>query len=179
MNLKKVFVFTLSIFIIVLGFCMGRYLLTYQSKCMLIHANKDMFYGGLALDLQKQMEKKGFNFNCPSIFPKIVVDFIYTGKKFKQTEYKKSKRDISIALIGDCFMAYDIEFLKSYDYLLSLIEYRFGYVAMFNFMAVHFPIYKDYPKTMCNATYDSATTNIEEISLRLEDIIERAINDKI
>lgn len=122
------------------------------------------------------MEDLGYNFNCPNFFSKVVIDFVYTGKDYAQNRYEKRPKDITVALIGDCFISYDIDFLKEYDYLLVLVEDRFGYLAMFNFKALHLPIDKK-QKTMCNTHYEEQTVDIKDLSMRLDDIIKRALNE--
>ena len=124
------------------------------------------------------MKNLGYNFNCPSIFPKTVIDFVYTGKTSWQNRYEKRKKDVNIALVGDCFTAYDIDFLKEYDYLLSVGEYRFGYLAMFNFKVLHFPIHKDKSQTLCQIDYYNAKVDIKNVASRLDDIIQRAGYEK-
>ncbi len=176
--LKRTNIFYVFILLAILGGIIGYYTTRYSCKCLEIKSNKDAFYGPLVKELEKEMKKQGYNFNCPDIFPKTIIDFVYTIKTYKQNRYEKRKKDINIALVGDCFSGYDIEFLKKYDYLLSVGEARYGYLAMFNFKALHFPVHKDKSQTLCGINYDDTKVDIKNVSSRLDDIIKRAQNEK-
>lgn len=172
---KKINLIILA-FLLVIGVCIGYIATSYCSKCIIINARKDIFYGKLAMELKKELKVLGYNFNCPKLLPKTVIDFTYTNPHTPhQNKYIKRKIDTNIVLVADCFNGFDIEFLKSYDFMLVVSEYRFGYLAMFNFKGVHFPL-RDGPfKTLCGAQYDDENINIKDIAIQLDDVIQRAI----
>ena len=172
MLLKKNTVMILAT-VLLAGIVAGNSIHKYYTHCMAIHYRRDNFYGKLAMELQKAMQKIGYSFTCPAIVPKTVIDFTYTGNRFYQNKTEKKAGDINIALVGDCYIAFDINFLKDYDYILTVDESRFGYIAMFNFKALHFPI-KDRPfEKLCNTDYETKEIDIDDVAKQLDDIIRR------
>ncbi len=162
----------LIFFLIIFGISIGYYMSSFCSKCIVINANRDIFYKNLSIELKEELKKQGYKFDCPAIFPKTIIDFLYTNiNTYHQKEYPKRKIDTNIVLVGDCFEAFDIELLKKYDYLLVVSENRFGYIAMFNFKAVHFPISRDQYITKCNNL--DVDVDILDVSKQLDDIIQR------
>lgn len=159
-------------FLIIIGISIGYYTRSYCRKCIVINADRDIFYKHLSIELEEKLKKLGYNFDCPNIFPKTKIDFLYTNiNSYYQKEYKKREIDTNIALVGDCFDAFDIELLKKYDYLLIVSENRFGYTAMFNFKAIHFPISINPNIKKCrNLNVD---VDILDTAKQLDDIIQR------
>lgn len=173
MPLKKIYSIIIVAIIFVAGISTGNYIHNYYTHCMTIRYRKDLFYGRFAVELKKAMENKGYHFMCPAIFPKTVIDFTYTNNQALQSKYEKKAKDTNIALVGDCYTAFDIDFLKTYDYLLTVNEVSFGYLAMFNFKALHFPI-KDTPnKSICNTRYEEQTIDIDDVAEQLDNIVRR------
>ncbi|MBR5154527.1 MAG: hypothetical protein IKW58_02255 [Alphaproteobacteria bacterium] len=167
----KLFVF---LFLILIGWGIGFYSSAYCAKCLVINAPKNLFYGKLAIDLEKELKNKGYKFDCSELLPKTVIDFTYTNSQnYYHRKTKKRKIDTNIALVGDCFEAFDIDGLKQYDFLLVVAEIRFGYLAMFNFQAVHFPITEKRYVKHCDTTYDEKEINIIDVANQLDDFIQR------
>lgn len=146
---------------------------TYCRRCIVINSSKDIFYGKLAFELKKEMKQLGYNFDCPDFLPKTVIDFTYTNIYYAPKRNSKRKIDKNIGLVGDCSKAYDIDFLREYDFLLPVTEYSLGYIAMFNFKAIHFPI-KDRPfDVLCAKQYGMENINMKNVANHLHDIIQR------
>lgn len=172
MSVKKIYAAVILI-IFCIGVYAGNSLYKYYTHCLQINYKKNMFYGQFAVELKKAMQKLGYNLSCPIGVPQTIIDFTYTGNNVVHQVSEHKKRNTYIALVGDCFDAFDINFLKTYDYLLAVDEMRFGYIAMFNFRAVHFPI-KDRPKgKLCNTSYDMNKIDIEDVALQLDNVIQR------
>lgn len=173
MNIKKINLLV-ALLCIVIGTCFGYFATFFCGKCLVINSRKDAFYGKLAIELEKEMKHIGYNFNCPNFLPKAIIDFTYTNSNiYYQNRRNKRAIDTNIVLVADCFEGLDIEFLKEYDFMLTISERDFGYLAMFNFKGVHFPL-KDRPfKKFCDTQYEKDSVDIKGIASQLDDIIQR------
>ena len=67
------------IFLISLGGVVGYYAMSLCTKCIVINAKRDIFYGKFAKELEQSLISLGYKFNCPNFLPKTVIDFVYTN----------------------------------------------------------------------------------------------------
>ncbi len=181
MNLKKIKSFLKVSFIILMGIVIGYSARSKYTHCLEINASKSPFYGKFATELKKAMQHLGYDTSCACVWPKTVLDFTYTdSKNWQQKTKPKRKQDLKLALVGDCYDGFDIDFLKTYDYLLAVSGNRFGYLAMFNYQAIHFPIKE--PENIfsyhCNKNYSDVKVDVEYVAWSLDNIIKRAWHDK-
>ena len=173
MQIKKIYMAVIFVLLLGIGIYTGNSIYRYYTHCLQINYEKATFYGQFATELKSAMQKIGYSFTCPAYVPKTTLDFTYTGNKTNHRG-KLKKIDINIALVGDCYDAFDIELLKTYDYILPVYEYHLGYLAMFNFKAIHFPIkYIPFNK-WCNTSYKEQEIDIEDVAEQLDNIIRRA-----
>lgn len=122
----------------------------------------------------------GYSFSCPAFLPSTNLQFIHTRKDYEPIPIpSKDWRKMNIAIIGDCFEAFDLTAIDSYQFVLPINEYHHGYLSQFNYKTAFYAIHNSGEKILCNTNFAEQNIDVHAYAIWLDAIIQGFKNEKI
>ncbi len=162
------------------GLGTGEYVWHKWHYCAEINADRSPFYGRFAQQLKAELGKRGYSFSCPAFMPKTAIRFVYTHKdRYSYPMPEKKKNVKNIGIVGDCYLAANLEYLYNFDYILTITSFHNGSFAGLGYRSAYFQLsgHKDGDKLLCNTYETLSEDSIRQAGIWLDDIIQRAFHD--
>lgn len=178
---KRVFSIIFALFFAGCGVFSGYLIRRQWHYCVELQYKRVPFYGPFAQHLKSEMEKLGYSFTCPAFLPKTSLHFLSTNKNFYMSTFPKRKKFTTyIALVGDCFEAFNFDVLDEYKILLPFNQYQHGYLSQFNYKTAYYPLTENSSNyLLCNTDYYNTKIDMAKYAAWLDTIIQGVDYEKL